>query len=351
MDFEKFKETIRQDLLENLPQLEKAGIEFRDVEKPQNQSYTAMSITPENSSIGASVNIEKYYQQMENGRPYDEVLDVLSEEVVQIMEEIPQVDAVALTDYESMKPHLMVQMVSTERNQEMLAKVPHKEIEDMSLVYRFELSSGEEGLYSTLIRNDALEMYGITPEQLHQDAMERVPLTHPASIRNIVEVMMALGGEELPEGIFDDASPMFVASVPGGVNGAGVLAYPDFMEQGAAKLGGDFFVLPSSIHEVILLPDDGQISPAELKTMVMEVNASEVMPEEQLSDNVYYYDSKEKIFELAEKFEARQAQKERAAEEREERPSVLKTLGEKKMECAKQEPAIGKTVKHSGPEW
>lgn len=128
MDFEKFKETIRQDLLENLPQLEKAGIEFRDVEKLQNQSYTAMSITPENSSIGASVNIEKYYQQMENGRPYDEVLDVLSEEVVQIMEEIPQVDAVALTDYESMKPHLMVQMVSTERNQEMLAKVPHKEI-------------------------------------------------------------------------------------------------------------------------------------------------------------------------------------------------------------------------------
>ena len=125
MDFEKFKETIRQDLLENLPQLEKAGIEFRDVEKLQNQSYTAMSITPENSSIGASVNIEKYYQQMENGRPYDEVLDVLSEEVVQIMEEIPQVDAVALTDYESMKPHLMVQMVSTERNQEMLAKVPH----------------------------------------------------------------------------------------------------------------------------------------------------------------------------------------------------------------------------------
>ena len=112
-----------------------------------------------------------------------------------------------------------------------------------------------------------------------------------------------------------------------------------------------FFVLPLSFHVVILIPGDGKIRAAELKAMVMEVNASEVMPEEQLSDNVYHYDSKEKIFELAEKFEARQAQKERAAEEREERPSVLKTLGEKKMECAKQEPAIGKTVKHSGPEW
>lgn len=145
----------------------------------------------------------------------------------------------------------------------------------------------------------------------------------------------------------DEQSPVFVTTVPDAINGAGVIAYPDFMEQVVAKLGGDFFDLPSSIHEIILLPDDGQVKAAELKTMVMEINEAEVRPEDRLSDNVYHYDNREKIVEVTEKFEARQAQKKRAAEER---LSVLKTLGEKKMECAKQELIVGKSVKRSGPE-
>jgi ribonuclease PH len=80
---------------------------------------------------------------------------------------------------------------------------------------------------------------------------------------------------------------MFVASVPDKIHGAGVLAYPNFMEDAAQKLGGDYFVLPSSIHEVILVRDNGQMSAEELQNMVKDVNASQVSPEEQLTDHAY----------------------------------------------------------------
>ena len=81
------------------------------------------------------------------------------------------------------------------------------------------------------------------------------------------------------------------------------------MDQAAERVGGDFFVLPSSINEILLVPDNGDMTADALRDMVKDVNAKEVSPEERLSDNVYHYDSKDHVFELAEKFEARQQEK------------------------------------------
>ena len=72
---------------------------------------------------------------------------------------------------------------------------------------------------------------------------------------------------------------------------AAVMFYPDFMDQVAKELGGDIFILPSSVHEVLILPDDGNMNAQELKEMVTSINASEVAPEDRLTDNVYHYDA------------------------------------------------------------
>ena len=124
------------------------------------------------------------------------------------------------------------------------------------------------------------------------------------------EVMKEMMGPEVYEmfGIPDDAEEtMYVATVPDKNSGAGVIAYQDFMDQAAERVGGDFFVLPSSINEILLVPDNGDMTADALRDMVKDVNAKEVSPEERLSDNVYHYDSKDHVFELAEKFEARLA--------------------------------------------
>ena len=136
---------------------------------------------------------------------------------------------------------------------------------------------------------------------------------------------------------------MLVATTEGAFMGASVIQYPGFMDMAAEKVGGDFFILPSSIHEVLLLPDDGRADHHELAAMVQAINAAEVAPADRLSDNVYHYDKTDRVFELADKTAGRKlAQKlEKRAEARdaaEKKPSILSQLGEKKKEAMEHAP-------------
>jgi len=146
-----------------------------------------------------------------------------------------------------------------------------------------------------------------------------------------------------PEEPMPGEPTMLVATVEGAFMGASVIQYPGFMEQAAEKIGGDFFVLPSSIHEVLLIPDDGSADYHELAAMVQTINETQVAPAERLSDNVYHYDKEDKVFELAEKTAGRKLaqQMEKKAEMRaaaEKKPSILEQLGEKKKEAMDHAP-------------
>ena len=145
---------------------------------------------------------------------------------------------------------------------------------------------------------------------------------------------------------------IFVATVPDKVHGAGVLAYQNFMDQAAERAGGDFYILPSSIHEVLIVPDNGEMGLKDLEAMVKEVNATQVAPADKLTDSVYHYDSQEKIFELGEKFVARQAEKEEEHAEEKGEKSVLGELKAKKEEVAKapKKETIDKGAKAKGGE-
>ena len=94
-----------------------------------------------------------------------------------------------------------------------------------------------------------------------------------------------------------------------GINGAAAIFYPDQMDKIAEGLGGDYFILPSSVHETLVVPDDGKMSFLELRSMVTEINATMVNPSERLTDEVYHYDSKDKVFEKAATFDACQKAK------------------------------------------
>ena len=155
-----------------------------------------------------------------------------------------------------------------------------------------------------------VDSYGITPEQLHADALKNAPEIKPVVIEGMAQVLAKQMGVEdlemLGLNIPPEQEKIFVASVEGNVHGAGVIAYTDFMDQAAERVGGDFYLLPSSRHEVLLVPDDGTIDLKSLENMVREVNATTVSAEDKLTDSVYHYDSQEKVFELAEKYVDRQ---------------------------------------------
>ncbi len=345
MDYENFKESLIDGIKENFYEKGIEDMSFREQGSVNklNGGYDGVVITPDGSNIGVTLNISALYEAYEDGAPMNEIVDKATQMAIKGIENQPAVDVAALTDYSQMKDKLVMEVVSAEANADMLQNIPHQNLEDMAVVYRFLLDSNKEGSATILVTNNLIETMGVTPEQLHADAVENAPKLRPAEITGMSEVMVQMMGREQAEmmGIFpvDPADEqMYVASVSDKNHGAGILAYQDFMEQASERLGGQsYFVLPSSLHEVLLVPDNGNMSLSDLEAMVKEVNATQVAPQDKLTDSVYHYDAEAKVFELGEKFVARQAEKEADIDSEEEaKDSVLGDLAAKKDEVAKQ---------------
>ncbi len=203
-----------------------------------------------------------------------------------------------------MKNKLVVEAVSLEGNEEFLSKVPHKILLDLAIIYRAVVEEHEEGRGSMMISNQLLQEFGVTAEQLHTDAVMNAETYKPVVIHNMLDMLRGMG-MEIPESDLDSEFVMYVATVPDGLNGAGVIAYPSFFEQATAEVGGSFYLIPSSRHEVIMLPDVGNHDINHLKALISEVNMFEVSAEDKLSDSLYHYDAYDQAFELVDNYIAR----------------------------------------------
>lgn len=340
MNYEEFKQDFIDEVTERIHEQDPDMRVSENTVNKLNESYDAVTITPDGANVGVNLSINKFFDSYEEGKSFDELVDRAVETANRALLDRPDFDVDSFRDYELMKDKLVMEVVSSQANEDLLKTIPHKDIEDMSVVYRFVLNSDENGRASILVTNNLLDSMGITPDQLHEDALINAPQLKPAEIKGMTEVLAEMMGREQAEmmGFLpneNEKEQLYVATVPDKIHGAGVLAYQGFMDQAAERAGGDFYILPSSIHEVLIVPDTGNISIKELEDMVKNVNDTQVSPEDKLTDSVYHYDSKEKIFELAEKFQERMEDRdERSAVAKEDKGSVLADLQTKKDEVA-----------------
>jgi hypothetical protein len=200
-----------------------------------------------------------------------------------------------------MKPEIKMNRVTeTELSLVVLpkSKVPdielvlHDELEDLAVIYCFmKAETGEPKHHIIMIPNDTLNAIGYPEDQIKNQAVANAINKQPiqvSSINSFFSSMYKL-----------DPIPMYVTTVPDFQFGAKVLAYPGFFEYAAAVVGDSYYILPSSIHELILLADDGISTVEELQNMVREINQTEVSESDFLSDEVYHYDAIAKKFENA----------------------------------------------------
>lgn len=306
---ETFAEEVSKAIQESI---ENVTIEVKEVEK-FNESYYGLLVKPEGSNVGVTLNISDAFTSFTVGTAsFDEISAHLVSQTKEAISHMPEFNLDGIDDYENMRTKLVLEVVSAEANKELLETVPHKLLEDMAIIYRFDAREIAGDGASIVLTNELLKRFGVTAEQVHQDAVKFAPQNRPLEIKGMGEVLAAQMGVEDPSilGFDYDAEDekLFVASVPGSVHGAAILAYEGFMDKAAERVGGSFYLLPSSIHEVLLVPDNGAFDLRALEQMVREVNATTVDPKEKLTDSVYHYDAEKKIFELGEKFIIRHAE-------------------------------------------
>ena len=179
--------------------------------------------------------------------------------------------------------------------------------------------------------SDALYSYwNKSMEELYPLALHNTMEANPAKISSMLEFVKNMFSDNcIGEDIKNfqmEPYEQYVLSNSTSVGGATVLLYPEVMEHLAQGAGANFFILPSSIHESILILDTGEMDAKELQAMVMSVNQTNVSPEERLSDEVYYYDREEHCLSMATGREATQELKEQlrqAGDNSMERPEEL----------------------------
>ncbi|MBR1856837.1 MAG: hypothetical protein IJ803_07155 [Oribacterium sp.] len=333
-------------------------IENRLVDKV-NETYDALTVKHSGSDVGVNISITDAYDAYIT---QDASLKVIATEATAktaaALENAPAISSGIddMKDYDVMKNKLVMEVVSSETNAELLETIPHKDIEDMAVIYRFDVKDIVGEGATVIVTNKMLDNYGVTPEQLHEDAVKNAPEIRPIVIQGMAEVLAKQMGVEdldmLGLNIPPEQEQIFVASVPDNVHGAGILAYEDFMDKASERVGNQsFFILPSSIHELLIVPDNGMMDLHSLEQMVKEVNATTVDPSEKLTDNVYHYDAKDKIFELGGKFVERQEAKEKGSvKEAGEKKSLLGELKAAKEEASKhpEKDVVDKGVKFKG---
>lgn len=342
MNFEAFVNRVMEAIKEHLSEdFQDAQFVVMQHEKLNNQ-YAALTV--ENRMFAPVINLEDYFWDYEHGRSFENIIGAIAETMEM---EQPNIDFGSLTDFDKAKEVLFIRVSGAEKNAEYLKNVPHTMVEDIAITYHLKMNVDESGVGSAVVTNDTLRMYGVSVEELHHAALHNSEKMFPANIfdlhekmrQNFIDDMKRDGTpdeviemmlEEFPE---SNDHGMTVVSNDVGVNGAAVIFYPGMMDKMAEMVEGDFFVLPSSVHETIILPDRGEFPPEYLTNMVAEINATQVEPWDRLTDEVYHYDPIDKVFEKASSFEERLAKK-AEAERNVKKQSIMDKLGEKK-EAAK----------------
>ena len=289
MTYERF---LNQAVKEIQEKLAEQGMDCKvttaQVEKLQNQSYRGIQVWSGKDEISTSLNLTPYWERMETGSSYQLVIGEIVLEILNLLEEIPCLELGIPRNYEEIKNRLIFQIVSSADNWEMLSHLPHVELEDMSAVLRVDLGAYPDATTTALVTSEMMAYYGVTKEEVFGDAFKAAPLTHPAVVKRLDLLLNELSDGMFPEDE-NEGNPLYVISTESECYGAAVILYPGFLEKTADELESDFFQLPSSLHEMILVKDDGNLKAEELIQMVKEINASEVRAEDKLTDIVYHY--------------------------------------------------------------
>ncbi|MCH5268521.1 MAG: hypothetical protein J1E62_09275 [Lachnospiraceae bacterium] len=250
--------------------------------------------------------LDGIFEEYQKGMPLEEIAAALVRENNKeqvgnyAMEAAKRICLDDLDDVENVKERLYFRMINTDRNTELLEDMPHFDYFDLSMVFYLMMDRGDSGLLSMRITDRMLREWGITKEYLRETAMENTERILPgkrAWLEDVLEDYME-DADTLTEEIKefreqkDNEKPvsLMVATNETGVNGFGVIFYPEYLKKTAEILNDNLYILPSSIHEALLYPEGEGCESGEMLRMVRAVNKECVASDDYLSDHVYYYD-------------------------------------------------------------
>lgn len=289
MTYQEFKTLLCDSLQKELGSDIKVTIQ--DITKNNDTHHEGLTFLSNQYNLSPTIYLGYYYHQYENGKSFTDILN----DILQIYREhCPRenIDISFFTDYDKVKSHITFKLINYERNKRLLSSVPHFRFLDLAIVFNCLVEASPTGSATILIYNHHLKFWGITKDDLYALAISNTPRLLQYDLRNMSDVLKELFSEDTPSSLCADTNvlfPMYVLSNQHKLNGSNCILYQNLLKKFADRLGCDLFILPSSVHEVIIIPASNDTSHQELSDMVREVNRTQLSKEEVLSDHVYYF--------------------------------------------------------------
>lgn len=287
-------ETFKKELLDHLRQIlgEEKKICFQSVEKNNGIREEAVVILEEGARIAPTIYLREFFENWKWGRETMEEISrkILLQNACQEKEVDFSLDS--FENYEKARGQVYFKLINYEMNKVLLTKIPYISYLDLAVVFYYRQEKGKFQGATMLIHNCNLDAWKIDSRQLLEDAVMNTSRKLPYSFQGMDALIRELSGDEEQE-LYTGEEIMYVLSNQEKCFGAAALLYPHLLSHISKIFRKNFYVLPSSVHECILVPDQGQYSRIELTRMVREVNQTQVEADEILSDQVYYYDRQE----------------------------------------------------------
>lgn len=264
-------------------------VEISSIMKNNGITEDAVSIMEKGKNISPTIYLKEFYECYKEGTALEELAaEIVRRNNKYKLEE--SLDIGFFVDYEKARERIVFKLINRDKNHKLLENIPYVEYMDLVMVFYYLLHDETAGNATILIHNSHLKMWGISKEELYRKACENTPNLLPAAITGMREIIQQMMGDSanLEEPVEEDV-PMYVMTNPMKMNGAATMAYPNVVKNFANAIGHNVYIIPSSVHEVILVPESGTEG-GRLNEMVREVNESQVDPKEVLADHVYYYD-------------------------------------------------------------
>lgn len=321
MNFTAFQKQVAKQMQERLA--ESVRVETSQVTKNNGVVWNGIRVFREGVNAAPMIYLDELYREYCDGRTMHSIVG----QVIRVYEKSRLEGSIQMDfflDYEQVRGKIVYRLVNYHRNEELLKTMPHIRFLDLAVIFVCLVMNDSMSGASILINSKHCSMWQVDADELFRAASENTPRYQRICVKSMEEVIQDMFEEKLQvetqrflNDKYSDYSReqagrwademraqlerelavgresgafMYVMGNRNKQYGAGTILYPEALAEAAERLGQNLFILPCSVHEVILIPDTGRETAWQLQQMVREVNATQLEAEDILSDSVYYFD-------------------------------------------------------------
>ena len=269
-----------------------AELEIQEVVKSNDQKLTGLRVMGKENRATPCLYLDELYEQFQKGYPIfhmaSEVANAIADAMVDAMK--MDLDMMKLNEYESARNFLTIHLVGIDENQQWLADKVWEPLGDLAKVCYLDLGEREQGHLGAAVTVSHLEIWNVDKEQVVKDALDKMKKKKTV-FRSIYSAVKDLQTDLVDDEEIDpEKNPYFVISNEEKRYGAAMIAIPEVLDAIGVGFGCDYYIVPSSVHEVLIIPVDAGMGAKILTQMLREINEKEVAIRDRLSDHVQYYD-------------------------------------------------------------